>query len=239
MIQMTMLCISVFYFRSSCWNTIQKDNVSNQRELIVHLLTNEQSKFRIPKEPEPALTETMLLSDIDQNAVNFVPNFDNSQKEPSLLPARIPNLLLNGASGIAVGMATNIPPHNLGELVDAMSSLIHNPEVTVVQRILEAYRTGRGQIVVRGKTDVELLDSKTKRTAIIIRRYLTGQTKHPSFRRLQNLWKIRCSNLKTRKKWTRRAGRSRVSNVVTAATIGFCRDEDSCGLILDAVLERG
>lgn len=135
------------------------------------------------------LTEAMLLSDIDQNTVDFIPNFDNSQKEPSLLPARIPNLLLNGASGIAVGMATNIPPHNLGELVDAMSSLIHNPEVTLQELlehmpgpdfptggiimgsigILEAYRTGRGRIVVRGKTDIELLDSKTKRTAIIIK----------------------------------------------------------------------
>ncbi|XP_058224947.1 DNA gyrase subunit A, chloroplastic/mitochondrial-like isoform X3 [Rhododendron vialii] len=61
-----------------------------------------------------ALTEAMLLADLDQDTVDFVPNFDNSQKEPSLLPARIPNLLLNGSSGIAVGMATNIPPHNLG-----------------------------------------------------------------------------------------------------------------------------
>ncbi|VFQ89703.1 unnamed protein product [Cuscuta campestris] len=72
----------------------------------------------------------MLLSHIYQNTVDFVPNFDNSQKEPCLLPARIPNLLLNGASGIAVCMARNIPPHNLGELVDAMSSYNHNPEVT-------------------------------------------------------------------------------------------------------------
>ncbi|XP_031103348.1 DNA gyrase subunit A, chloroplastic/mitochondrial [Ipomoea triloba] len=135
------------------------------------------------------LTEAMLLSDIDQNTVDFVPNFDNSQREPSLLPARIPSLLLNGASGIAVGMATNIPPHNLGELVDALSSLIHNPEATLQELlehmpgpdfptggiimgnigILEAYRTGRGSITVRGKTDIELLDSKTKRTAIIIK----------------------------------------------------------------------
>lgn len=135
-----------------------------------------------------ALTEAMLLADLEQNTVDFVPNFDNSQKEPSLLPARIPNLLLNGASGIAVGMATNIPPHNLGELVDALSALIHNPEATLQELleympgpdfptggiimgnigILEAYRTGRGRVVIRGKTDVELLDSKTKRAAIII-----------------------------------------------------------------------
>lgn len=130
----------------------------------------------------------MLLADLEQNTVDFVPNFDNSQKEPSLLPARIPNLLLNGASGIAVGMATNIPPHNLGELVDALSALIHNPEATLQELleympgpdfptggiimgnigILEAYRTGRGRVVIRGKTDIELLDAKTKRAAIII-----------------------------------------------------------------------
>ncbi|KAL3814719.1 hypothetical protein ACJIZ3_015987 [Penstemon smallii] len=136
-----------------------------------------------------ALTEAMLLADLEQDTVDFVPNFDNSQKEPSLLPARIPNLLLNGASGIAVGMATNIPPHNLGELVDALSVLIHNPEATLQELleympgpdfptggtimgnigILEAYRTGRGRVVIRGKTDVELIDSRTKRLAIIIK----------------------------------------------------------------------
>ncbi|KAJ4970402.1 hypothetical protein NE237_003501 [Protea cynaroides] len=136
-----------------------------------------------------ALTEAMLLADLDQDTVDFVPNFDNSQKEPSLLPARIPNLLLNGSSGIAVGMATNIPPHNLGELVDALSVLIHNPDATLQELleympgpdfptggtimgnlgILEAYRTGRGRVVLRGKTDVELLDEKTKRNAIIIK----------------------------------------------------------------------
>ncbi|XP_031374601.1 DNA gyrase subunit A, chloroplastic/mitochondrial isoform X2 [Punica granatum] len=136
-----------------------------------------------------ALTEAVLLADIDQKTVDFVPNFDNSQMEPSLLPARLPTLLLNGSSGIAVGMATNIPPHNLGELVDVLCALIHNPEATLQELleympgpdfptgglimgnmgILEAYRTGRGRIVVRGKTDIELLDSKSKRTAIIIK----------------------------------------------------------------------
>ncbi|KAL5703523.1 DNA topoisomerase (ATP-hydrolyzing) [Ranunculus cassubicifolius] len=135
------------------------------------------------------LAEAMLLADLDQDTVDFVPNFDNSQKEPSLLPARVPNLLLNGSSGIAVGMATNIPPHNLGELVDVLSALIHNPEATLQELleympgpdfptggllmgntgILEAYRTGRGRIVVRGKTEVEVLDNKIKRTAVIIR----------------------------------------------------------------------
>ncbi|KHN03153.1 DNA gyrase subunit A, chloroplastic/mitochondrial [Glycine soja] len=135
------------------------------------------------------LTEAMLLTDLEQDTVDFVPNFDNSQKEPSLLPARLPTLLLNGSSGIAVGMATNIPPHNLGEVVDVLCVLIHNPEATLQELleympgpdfptgglimgnlgILEAYRTGRGRVIIRGKTDIELLDSKTKRTAIIIK----------------------------------------------------------------------
>ncbi|OEL20914.1 putative DNA gyrase subunit A, chloroplastic/mitochondrial [Dichanthelium oligosanthes] len=77
------------------------------------------------------LTEAMFLTDLELNTVDFVPNFDNSQKEPSLLPARVPSLLLNGSSGIAVGMATNIPPHNLGELVDVLSVMIENPEATI------------------------------------------------------------------------------------------------------------
>ncbi|KAG2544958.1 probable DNA gyrase subunit A, chloroplastic/mitochondrial [Panicum virgatum] len=136
-----------------------------------------------------SLSEAMLLTDLELNTVDFVPNFDNSQKEPSLLPARVPSLLLNGSSGIAVGMATNIPPHNLGELVDALSVIIQNPEATLQellecmpgpdfptggkilgnQGILEAYKSGRGRIVVRGKTDIETIDEKSKRTAIIIK----------------------------------------------------------------------
>lgn len=135
------------------------------------------------------LTEAMFLTDLELNTVDYVPNFDNSQKEPSLLPARVPSLLLNGSSGIAVGMATNIPPHNLGELVDALSVIIQNPEATLQELlecmpgpdfptggiimgndgILDAYRTGRGRVIVRGKTDMETIDEKSKRTAIIIK----------------------------------------------------------------------
>jgi len=131
----------------------------------------------------------MFLTDLELNTVDFVPNFDNSQKEPSLLPSRVPSLLLNGSSGIAVGMATNIPPHNLGELVDVLSVIIENREATLQellermpgpdfptggtilgnQGILEAYKSGRGRIVVRGKTDIETIDEKSKRTAIIVK----------------------------------------------------------------------
>ncbi len=116
-----------------------------------------------------------LLVDIDRNTVDFRDNFDGSYKEPTVLPARLPNLLLNGASGIAVGMATNIPPHNLRELCDAISYLIDNPEATVedliklipgpdfptaasilgAEGILAAYSTGRGQITLRARAHVE------------------------------------------------------------------------------------
>lgn len=116
-----------------------------------------------------------LLVDIDRNTVDFRDNFDGSYREPTVLPARLPNLLLNGASGIAVGMATNIPPHNLGELCDAISYVIDNPEATVedlikiipgpdfptaasilgAEGILAAYSTGRGQITLRARAHVE------------------------------------------------------------------------------------
>jgi DNA gyrase subunit A len=116
-----------------------------------------------------------LLLDLDKNTVDFNPNFDGTFQEPAVLPARLPNLLLNGAAGIAVGMATNIPPHNLGELCDAINFLIENPEATVeelikivpgpdfptagmilgVEGINNAYSTGRGRIVLRAKAHIE------------------------------------------------------------------------------------
>ncbi len=119
------------------------------------------------------------LSDIDKETVDFQPNFDDTLKEPTVLPTRIPNLLVNGASGIAVGMATNMPPHNLTESVNAIIAFIDNPEITVEelmhhikgpdfptggiiygeQGIREAYETGRGRIIVRARTEVELTHS--------------------------------------------------------------------------------
>ena len=110
-----------------------------------------------------------MLRDINKNTVDFVPNFDGSEKEPAVLPARYPNLLVNGSSGIAVGMATNIPPHNLGEIIDGTVMLIDNPETSVLELmtiikgpdfptagiimgkagIRAAYETGKGKIVVR------------------------------------------------------------------------------------------
>ena len=118
-----------------------------------------------------------LLRDIDKETVDFVPNFDESLKEPSVLPSRYPNLLVNGSNGIAVGMATSIPPHNLGEVIDATVHLIDNPECSVddlmnyvkgpdfptsaiimgKENIAEAYRTGRGKVKVRSRAVIEEL----------------------------------------------------------------------------------
>lgn len=116
-----------------------------------------------------------LLRDIEKNTVNFGPNFDESLKEPQVLPAKFPNLLVNGSSGIAVGMATNIPPHNLGEVTDALCALIDNPDITIEglmkhikgpdfptggiilgkAEVKRAYETGRGHIKVRACTEIE------------------------------------------------------------------------------------
>jgi DNA gyrase subunit A len=137
-----------------------------------------------------AFAQEALLQDIDANTVDFIDNYDGSQQEPLVLPARIPQLLLNGSSGIAVGMATNIPPHNLGELVDGLIALIHNPNLTSLELmqwipapdfptgglimgqegIREAYTTGRGSITLRGVATVETIEQRGRptREAIII-----------------------------------------------------------------------
>ncbi len=126
-----------------------------------------------------------LMRDLDKDTVDFQPNYDDKELEPSVLPTVVPNLLINGSSGIAVGMATNIPPHNLTEVVNALIALIHAPELTIEQLmqyiagpdfpthgiingsmgIREAYRTGRGRILVRGKAEIE---TEGNREAIII-----------------------------------------------------------------------
>jgi len=128
-----------------------------------------------------------LLEDIDKETVDFGPNYDGSEQEPLIMPARIPNLLINGSSGIAVGMATNIPPHNLNEVVDACLLLLEKPESSIdaliklipapdfptagiihgTSGVKEGYRTGRGRVVMRGRTHVEKLD-KGNREALIV-----------------------------------------------------------------------
>ncbi len=129
----------------------------------------------------------LFLQDIEKNTVDFRPNFDDSLKEPVILPAAIPNILLNGASGIAVAMSTNIPPHNLGEVIDAIIALIDNPDIEIVdllkyikgpdfptggiivgkQGIIDAYTTGYGKIINRGKAFLET--TKSGKNKIIIK----------------------------------------------------------------------
>src|SRR5437868_9189692 len=137
---------------------------------------------------EARLTRSALavLGDIDKDTVDFQPNYDNSEREPTVLPAKFPNLLINGAGGIAVGMATNIPPHNLGEVIDACVALIDNPSLSIDelinivpgpdfptggiilgrQGIRSAYHLGRGSIVMRGKVQFETI--RKEREAIVV-----------------------------------------------------------------------
>ncbi len=127
-----------------------------------------------------------MLTDIDKETVDFIPNYDDSRKEPSVLPSRFPNLLVNGSTGIAVGMATNIPPHNLGEVVDAVNYVIDHPDASLDEimqfikgpdfptagiimgqsGIKAAYGTGRGKITVRAKA--EIVEDKNNRTKIVV-----------------------------------------------------------------------
>jgi DNA gyrase subunit A len=128
-----------------------------------------------------------LLADIDKETVDFVPNYDGKENEPNVLPTRIPNLLVNGSSGIAVGMATNIPPHNLGEVINACIALLDDPGLTLAglmqhipgpdfptagiingaQEIVTAYKTGRGRLSVRARTHIEELDSRGRQQIVI------------------------------------------------------------------------
>ncbi len=127
-----------------------------------------------------------MLRDLDKNTVDFVPNFDDSLQEPTVLPSYIPNLLINGASGIAVGMATNIPPHNLGEIIDGLVAMIDNPKISDeellkyvkapdfptggiiygYEGVREAYLTGRGKITIRARANIEI--HKNDRATIVI-----------------------------------------------------------------------
>ena len=129
---------------------------------------------------------TEMLADIDKDTVDFYPNFDETLMQPQVLPARFPNLLVNGSGGIAVGMATNIPPHNLGETIDALCALIDDPDISVDELmqyipgpdfptggiimgkmgIASAYRTGRGRIVVRARAEIEQYAANRSRIVV-------------------------------------------------------------------------
>ena len=138
-----------------------------------------------------------MLRDINKNTVDFVDNYDASEREPLVLPARFPNLLVNGATGIAVGMATNIPPHNLGETIDAVKLMMDNPEATTrdlmevlpgpdfptgalvmgKSGIFKAYETGKGSIVLRSRTEIEVTKSGRERIVVTEFPYMVNKTK--------------------------------------------------------------
>lgn len=138
-----------------------------------------------------------LLTDIEKDTIDYIPNYDESLKEPVVLPARYPNLLVNGSSGIAVGMATNMPPHNLGEVIDGVIALIDNPQITVedLSRIIkgpdfptggiimgkkgirDAYQTGRGSIKVRAKTAIERMNNGKMRIVVTEIPYLVNKSR--------------------------------------------------------------
>ncbi|MGI6672144.1 MAG: DNA gyrase subunit A [Christensenellales bacterium] len=140
---------------------------------------------------------THLLQDIDKDTVDFYPNFDATLMQPTVLPSRFPNLLVNGSNGIAVGMATNIPPHNLGETIDAVLALIDNPDIDLnglmehikgpdfptgglilgTSGIREAYHTGRGRIIVRAKAEVETLSNGRDRIIVSEIPYLVNKAR--------------------------------------------------------------
>ena len=129
-----------------------------------------------------------MLADLDKDTVNFGPNYDGSEHEPLVMPAKLPNLLINGSSGIAVGMATNIPPHNLTEIVNACVAYIDNEAITIdeimqhvpgpdfptaaiifgTSGIREAYRTGRGRVMVRARVEIEVDEKRNNRQSIIV-----------------------------------------------------------------------
>src|SRR5246500_1011885 len=148
-----------------------------------------------------------LIDDIDKDTVDFQANYDNSEQEPTVLPAKFPNLLVNGAGGIAVGMATNIPPHNLGEVIDACVALIENPDLGIDELIgivpgpdfptggiilgrsgiRAAYAQGRGSIIMRGKVEVETL--RGDREAIIVSEIPYQVNKAAMVERIAELWR--------------------------------------------------
>ena len=143
------------------------------------------------------ITQEAYLADLDKDVVDFVPNFDETEKEPEVLPVKVPNLLVNGAEGIAVGMATSIPPHNFGEVIDGVKAYMKNPDITTEEMmkyikgpdfptgamilgkngINQAYRTGRGKLKVRAVTDIETMPNGRHRIVATELPYMVNKAK--------------------------------------------------------------
>jgi DNA gyrase subunit A len=206
-----------------------------------------------------------LLEDLDKDTVDFGPNYDGSEKEPLIMPARIPNLLINGSSGIAVGMATNIPPHNLTEVVAGCLMVLENPETTVdelielipapdfptagiiygLSGVREGYRTGRGRVVMRAKTHFEDID-KGARQAIIIdelpyqvnkRNLLERIAEHVNEKRIEGISDIRDESDKSGMRVVIELKRGEVPEVVLNNLYKNTQLQDTFGMNMVALID--
>jgi DNA gyrase subunit A len=206
-----------------------------------------------------------LLEDLDKDTVDFGPNYDGSEKEPLILPARVPNLLINGSSGIAVGMATNIPPHNLSEVIEGCLKVLENPEITVDELIdlipapdfptagiiygltgvREGYRTGRGRVVMRAKTHFEDID-KGSRQAIIVdelpyqvnkRTLLERIAEHVNEKRIEGISDIRDESDKSGMRVVIELKRGEVPEVVLNNLYKNTQLQDTFGMNMVALID--
>jgi DNA gyrase subunit A len=206
-----------------------------------------------------------LLEDLDKDTVDFGPNYDGSEKEPLILPARVPNLLVNGSSGIAVGMATNIPPHNLSEVIQGCLRVLEQPDVTVdelieiipapdfptagiiygLQGVREGYRTGRGRVVMRAKTHFEDID-KGGRQAIIIdelpyqvnkRNLLERIAEHVNEKRIEGISDIRDESDKSGMRVVIELKRGEVPEVVLNNLYKNTQLQDTFGMNMVALVD--
>lgn len=207
-----------------------------------------------------------LLEDLDKDTVDFGPNYDGSEKEPLILPARVPNLLINGSSGIAVGMATNIPPHNLSEVIQGCLRVLEQPDITVdelieiipapdfptagiiygLQGVREGYRTGRGRVVMRAKTHFEDIDKGGGRQAIIIdelpyqvnkRNLLERIAEHVNEKRIEGISDIRDESDKSGMRVVIELKRGEVPEVVLNNLYKNTQLQDTFGMNMVALVD--
>ena len=205
-----------------------------------------------------------LMADINKETVDFSPNFDETLKEPTVLPSKFPNLLVNGSSGIAVGMATNIPPHNLGEVIDSIVALIDNPDISMEQLIehvkgpdfptggiilgkdgiREAYSTGRGRIIVRAKAEIE--ETSSNRFQIVVTeipyqvnkaRLIERIAELVSEKRIEGISEIRDETDRTGMRIVIELKRDANPNVVLNSLYKHTQMQDTFGVILLALVD--
>ena len=206
-----------------------------------------------------------LLADIDMETVDFVANYDETEHEPSVLPTRLPQLLVNGSSGIAVGMATNIPPHNLGEIIDACLALLDNPELGIaelidlvpgpdfptaglvygVQGVFNAYKTGRGKVYIRARTHIEPLDKKGREAIVITElpyqvnkaRLIEKIAELVREKRLEGITELRDESDKDGMRVVIELGRGEISDVVLNNLFKHTQLESVFGINMVALLD--